>query len=131
VQLLTPELPAPGVAGMKAVAELFKTGFSALPPGTSLAMLIAALVGIGLPIVEKTVPKSVRAWIPSAASLGFAFVIPANQSFTMFVGGLLAFVLGKWLKGWTARFLVTLCAGIVAGESITSAGVVLHKIYTS
>jgi uncharacterized oligopeptide transporter (OPT) family protein len=127
-QLLTAELPAPGVAGMKAVAELFQVGFRALPSGTGFAMLIAAAVGILLPIIERLVPPAVHRWLPSAASIGMAFVLSASVSFALFIGGLVAFVLGKWCKGWTARFLLPICAGLIAGESITGVGVALFKI---
>ncbi len=127
-QLLTAELPAPGVAGMKAVAELFQVGFRALPSGTGVAMLIAAAVGILLPIIERLAPPPVRRWMPSAASIGMAFVLSASVSFALFVGALAAFALGKWCKGWTARFLLPICAGLIAGESITGVGVALLKI---
>lgn len=130
-QLLTAELPAPGVAGMKAVAELFQVGFRALPSGTGVAMLIAAAAGILLPIAERRAPPRVRGWLPSASSVGLAFVFPASVSFALFVGGLAAFVLSRWCKGWTARFLLPTCAGIVAGESITGVGVALYRIGAS
>jgi uncharacterized oligopeptide transporter (OPT) family protein len=128
-QLMTAEFPAPGVAGMKAVADLFQVGFRALPSGAGLAMLIAAAVGIVLPIVERLAPPPVRRWLPSAASIGMAFVLSASVSFALFVGGLVAFVLGKWCQGWAARFLLPICAGLIAGESITGVGVALFKMW--
>jgi uncharacterized oligopeptide transporter (OPT) family protein len=129
-QLLTREWPAPGVAGMKAVAELFQVGFQALPQGTGLAMLLAAAAGIALPIAERLAPARLRWWVPSAASVGLAFVFPASVSFALFIGGLAAAALGKWAQSWTARFLLPVCAGLVAGESITGVGVALFRMAT-
>ncbi len=130
-QLLTARLPAPGVAGMKAVAELFQAGFRALPSGTGVAMLIATAIGIVLPIIERLAAPPVRRWLPSAASIGLAFVFPASVSVELFVGGLAAFLLGKCCPSWTARFLLPVCAGMIAGESITSVGTALYTMRTS
>jgi uncharacterized oligopeptide transporter (OPT) family protein len=127
-QLLSRELPAPGVAGMKAVAELFQEGFRELPESSGFAMLIAAAAGIALPIAERLAPRAVRRFLPSAASVGLAFVFPASTSASLFIGGLAAFMLGRWCKRWTARFLLPVCAGLIAGESITGTAVALRPI---
>ena len=36
----------------------------------------------------------------------------------MFIGAALGLIAGRIAAGWTARFLITACAGLVAGESI-------------
>lgn len=130
-QLMTAEWPAPAVATLKTVAELFQVGFHLIPPGTVYAMLIAAGVGVLLPILEKTLPRKVGVFVPSAASIGLAFVIPAWQAIPIFLGGLAALCLGKWCKSWTQRFLVAICAGLVAGESLTDVGIVLWGVIAS
>ncbi len=128
-QLITEEWAAPAVATWKAVAELFKVGFHAIPSGTPLAILIASLAAIFLVVLEKKVPKKVRPFVPSAASLGLAFVIQAYTCFTMFAGALVAWALMRWCKSWTERFLVTICAGVVAGETLTGVGMSLYEIF--
>ena len=128
-QLITEEWAAPAVAAWKAVAELFQIGFHAIPSGTPLAILIASLAAIFLVVLEKKVPKKVRPFVPSAASLGLAFVIQAYTCFTMFAGALVAWGLTRWCKTWTERFLVTICAGIVAGETLTGVGMSLYEIF--
>ena len=127
-QLFTDEWPAPGVAALKAVAELFQSGFQSMPEGTGIAMVCAALIAVALAILEKTLPDKVQRFVPSAASLGLAFVIPAHISMSMFVGGLVALCLGRWCQSWTKRFLVAACAGIIAGESLTDMGIALSKL---
>jgi uncharacterized oligopeptide transporter (OPT) family protein len=118
-QLLTTEWPAPAVAAWKAVAELFQIGFAALPAGAGWAMLAALVAGTVLPVLEQVVPRRFGLLVPSAASVGLALIIPASYSVNMFLGGLLALLVTRFARTWSQRFLVTACAGIVAGESIT------------
>lgn len=128
--LLTEEWAAPAVAAWKAVAELFMVGFGAIPAGTPLAMLLAAAAGVLLPVLEKTAPKTVRVFVPSAASLGLAFVIQAYSSFAIFLGGLAALIVGRFVPTWSGRFLVAVCAGVVAGESLTGVGIAIESAAT-
>lgn len=121
-QLLTDQWPAPAVATWKAVAEVFSVGFSALPQGVLVAIVIAGALGFILPIAEKLLAKHVAAWLPSAAAVGLAFTIPARNSISIFIGGVLALVLSKIFPKWSKRFLVTICAGIVVGDSLVGAG---------
>ena len=90
--LLTPDWPAPAVAAWKAVAEIFQIGFQALPEGTPMAMLIAAIIGVVFPVIEKLSPKNVRAWIPSVSSVGLAFVVYPNYAISMFIGAAIAMI---------------------------------------
>ena len=122
-QLLTAEWPAPSVASWKAVAELFQQGVSALPPFALEAMAVAGVLGIVLAVLEKTLPVRMRVWVPSPTSLGLALVVPAYNAISMFLGGMAAWVLGRWVPDWTTRFLIILASGLIAGESLS--GVVL------
>ncbi len=128
--LLTPEWPAPAVAAWKAVAEIFQVGFEALPEGTPMAMLIAAIVGVVFPILEKVSPKRVGTWIPSVSSVGLAFVVYPNYAISMFIGAVIALILGKFYPRWTTRFLLTICAGLIVGDSLVGAGDAFWKMFT-
>lgn len=121
-QLMTAEWPAPAVATWKAVAELFTIGFEAIPAGTPMAMLIAAIVGTILPVMDKLAPPKAKPFVPSAAAMGLAFVIPPRNSISMFMGACLALLVARLFPRWSDRFVVTICAGLVAGESLTGAG---------
>jgi OPT family oligopeptide transporter len=127
-QLMTDQWPAPAVAAWKAVAELFMKGIDALPAGAVNAMIIAGLAGIVLAVLEKVLPKGIRLWVPSPASLGLAFVIPAYNSFSMFLGAFAAWALSKWIPSWTARFLIVFASGIIAGESLTGVGLAIEQV---
>ena len=95
---------------------------SGLPDGTPVAILIAAILGVLLPVLDRTAPKRLKPWVPSASALGLAFVINGYNSVSMFIGALIALLLGWLFPRWTTRFWVTICAGVIAGESLTGAG---------
>ena len=121
-QLLTEQWPAPAVATWKAVAELFMIGLDAVPSGTPTAMLIAGVLGVALPILDRVMPKHLKVLVPSAASMGLALVILPKSAISMLLGAIIAAVLVKLFPRWSDRFMVTICAGLVAGESLTGAG---------
>lgn len=121
-QLLTPEWPAPAVATWKAVAELFQRGFSALPAGAPQAMLIAAIAGVVLPILDKLAPARLKPFVPSASSLGLSFVVAAKNAISIFIGAMLALAVGKFCKNWAAKFLVIVASGFVVGDALVGAG---------
>ena len=117
-QLLTPEWPAPAVATWKAVAESLSQGLGGIPASALTAMAIAAICGVALALAERRVTGRGLLWLPSGASLGLAFVIPASTSMTLFLGALAAAFLNRVAPNWSARFLLSLAAGLVAGESL-------------
>jgi uncharacterized oligopeptide transporter (OPT) family protein len=127
-QLFTTEWAAPAVTTWKAVAEIFSKGLSALPPGVGTATAIAAVAGVTLAFADKRGPKKIRPWLPSAAAYGLGFVVPANQSMSMFIGGIAALVVGRVAKTWSEKFLVVLCSGVVAGESLVGVGESIFSI---
>ncbi|MFW5887219.1 MAG: OPT/YSL family transporter, partial [Bacteriovoracia bacterium] len=127
-QLLTDEWPAPAVAAWKAVAEIFQEGLSAMPTGTIQAFIIAGIAGILLAVMEKTVPPKFKAWVPSPASIGLAFVIPAYNAISMFIGAILALLLGHFAKTWTKKFLIVAASGLIAGESLIGVLIAMFKM---
>jgi uncharacterized oligopeptide transporter (OPT) family protein len=127
-QLLTDQWPAPAAASWKAVAELFMKGLDALPGGAVNGMILGGLGGIVLAVLEKVLPKRIQPFVPSPASLGLAFVIPAYNSFSMFLGALVAWALTRWVSNWATRFLIVFASGLIAGESLTGVGLALEQI---
>ncbi len=123
--LLTPEWPAPAVATWKAVAEVLQQGLSALPPGTPIAMAVAAPLGMAAAWLAR---GAVGRWLPSAPALGLAFVIPASNSITLCLGAVLAALLQRRVPVWAQRFLLAIAAGLVAGESLAGVGTALVRI---
>ncbi len=116
--LLTAAWPAPAVATWKAVAEVLAVGVAALPSASVPAMGVAAVVGLGLSIGERRLPRSVARWLPSAPATGLAFVIPASIAMAMCFGALLAALASRIAPGWAGRFVLAIAACRVAGESL-------------
>ncbi|QQR88578.1 MAG: OPT/YSL family transporter [Myxococcales bacterium] len=116
--LLTPQWPAPAVATWKAVAEVFMHGWQHLPPHSTTAMGVAAFVGLLLALAENRMSSAALNYIPSAASMGLAFVLPAWNSISMFLGAMLAALTFKYAKTWSTRFVLVIAAGLIAGESL-------------
>jgi uncharacterized oligopeptide transporter (OPT) family protein len=117
-QLLTPEWPAPAVATWKAVAETLSVGLSGIPESAVVAMCVTAPLGVLLALLERRLRGRALTWLPSGATLGLAFVVPASTSITLFLGALGGAALRKAAPGWSARFLMSAAAGLVAGESL-------------
>ena len=116
--LITPQWPAPAVATWKAVAEGLAHGLSSLPPSAVMAIAIAAPIGFALALAEFLLPEHKAKLVPSAPAIGLAFVIPAWNSISLFLGAVIAAVL---LKGWprlAERYTLPVAAGLVAGESL-------------
>lgn len=126
--LLTEEWAAPAVATWQAVAELFMTGFEALPEGVPVAMAAAAAAAVVLPVLERVGPPRLRPFVLSPVSIGLAFVYPAHLAISIFIGGLIALLVGRWFRNWSARFLVAVCVGLIVGESLTGMGLAIEGL---
>lgn len=120
--LITPDWPAPAVATWKAVAEVLSRGLGAIPDGASWAMAIAAALGIVMAIAERSLPARAARFFPSAPAIGLAFVLPAWNAISFFLGALFAALAVRYISGWTRERGITLAAGLVAGESLMGVG---------
>ena len=126
--LITPEWPAPAVAVWKAVAEVLAQGLQAVPPGAVPAMAIAAVLGFALALAERLLPHYVTRFLPSAPAMGLAFVIPAWNSLSLFLGAAGAAAVARAAPDWTQRRLMALAAGLVAGESLVGVALAAYSM---
>ena len=117
-QLLTTEWPAPAVAQWKAVAEVFSAGVSQLPPFALSAAAVAGLFGSALALTEQLVSPGRRRYLPSATSMGLAFVLPAYFALSVAAGGVIAAFWTQRRGGAGARLVFAIASGIIAGESL-------------
>jgi putative OPT family oligopeptide transporter len=127
--LMTEEWAAPAVATWKAVAEVFAKGLSAMPEGTQIAMAIAAPVGMLGAIAERFLPRKIVKYMPSPVSVGLAFTLQVWVAISFAVGATIALILERVVPSWTARFLIVLASGIMAGESLAGVGDALVKMF--
>lgn len=126
--LLTEQWPAPAVATWKAVAQTLGAGLSALPYSVRWAILGGCVAGLALGLLEVALPLRRARFLPSAAALGLAFVLPASVSLMMSLGALLTWLAGLRWPGLTRDYAITVAAGLIAGESMTGVGASLWQL---
>ena len=104
----------------RAVADLLTLGINHLPSTALTAIVIGALVGMVLPVVEFLWPKAKR-FLPSAMGLGLAWVVPFQNAFSFLIGAVIVSVWQKWNRKSSDTFAIPIASGLVAGESLVAA----------
>lgn len=128
--LLTAEWPAPAVATWKAVAQTLAQGLGSLSPAIRWAILLAGIAGVALGLLETLLPARHARWLPSAAALGLAFVLPASVSGMMALGAVLAALLAVKWPGFSRNYTLAAAAGLIAGESMTGVGASFWQMFS-
>jgi uncharacterized oligopeptide transporter (OPT) family protein len=121
----TKELPAPSAKVWASVAEMLAKGLKELPPGSVEAMAIGAAVGVLLTLADELLPKKYSKWCPSATALGISGVVPAFNSFSMFLGALAAWLFSKADAARNDKYTVAVSSGLIAGESLMGVAIIL------
>jgi OPT family oligopeptide transporter len=121
----TAELPAPSAKVWEGVARLLQNGVESLPDFALEAIMIGAAVGVALTLLEEFGPARWKPWLPSTTGLGLAGVIPAFNSFAMFTGALVAWVLARTAPRTAERHTVAVSSGLIAGESLMGVAIIL------
>ena len=120
----TDKLPAPAAQTWAGVALLLSNGLHALPESARWGLLWGGLAGIVITLCERLWPKS-RKFLPSATAMGIAFVIPAYNSVSMFIGAFIAWVLEKRAPAFGDTYTVPVASGLIAGESLMGIAVAM------
>jgi len=119
------ELPAPAAKVWEGVARLLAKGLDALPAGALTAIVVGAVLGVLLTLLEEFAPKRWKPWIPSTTGLGIAGVIPAFNSIAMFAGALIAWLVARASPKAAETYTVPVSSGLIAGESLMGVGIIL------
>jgi uncharacterized oligopeptide transporter (OPT) family protein len=104
----------------RATADLLTQGVNHLPHTALLAIVIGALVGMILPVVEFLWPKA-KPFLPSAMGLGLAWVVPFQNAFSFLIGAVIVSVWQKWHRKNADTYAIPIASGLVAGESLVAA----------
>jgi OPT family oligopeptide transporter len=114
----TDQWPAPSAQVWASVARLLSNGLESLHPTAQVALVVGGLVGILLVLLPKWLPAKARAWVPSPLGIGLAFTFHFWYSFSMFIGGLAAYLFQKKYPKLDSTYTVPAASGIIAGESL-------------
>jgi uncharacterized oligopeptide transporter (OPT) family protein len=71
-----------------------------------------------LALIEDFAPKHLKRYTLSSSAVGIAFVIPAWNSISMFVGAFLAWIFFRANQPRAERYSLAIAAGLIAGESL-------------
>lgn len=121
-----PTFPAPGAQQWKAVAEVFKYGLGNLHPMAQSGIKWGIVAGVVLAVIEIFAPKKYKKWVPSPTGIGLGMVLPFFIPLSMFLGALAHTIALGVNKAWAERYMMTIAAGGIAGESII--GVVVQGL---
>ncbi|MCB2199348.1 OPT/YSL family transporter [bacterium] len=124
----TDQWPAPAAQVWAAVARLLSNGLESLHPTAQLALLIGGLVGILLVLLPRWVPAKHHKWIPSPLGIGLAFTFHFWYAFSMFLGGLIAYVVQKKYPKTDSIYTVPVASGLIAGESLMGIFLILFPL---
>lgn len=126
IELIGTKYPAPSVQTWKGMAELLTKGLDNLPPYTPHAMAIAAILATIFTLLTELGPASWKKWIPSPTGLGLAFILPASNSYTFFLGAVLTEIISKKWPKQHDLYTIAASSGFIAGESIMGVAVALY-----
>jgi uncharacterized oligopeptide transporter (OPT) family protein len=104
----------------KAVADLLTQGVHMLPQSALSAIVIGALVGVSLPLIEKLQPGA-HSYLPSAMGLGLAWVVPFQNCLSFFIGAMIVTIWQELRKKNSETYAIPIASGFVAGESLVAA----------
>jgi OPT family oligopeptide transporter len=119
------KFPAPAAQVWKAVAEILARGFHALPQYAGWAMLVGALLGVLLTVLEKTLRPAIRKWIPSPVGFGMAFTFQGYTAMAFFLGGLIAWIYERRSPKAADVYTIPVASGFIAGETLIGVAVAL------
>ena len=112
--------PLPATQTWVAVARVLSNGIESLAISSRWAILGGALLGILLPVLEKSFPKA-RRFLPSAMGLGLGWIVFFSNALAFTIGAFIAWSWAKWKPVNQERYNIPIASGLVAGESLIKA----------
>lgn len=110
--------PAPGVQVWASVSRLLSQGAAQLHPAAQQAIVVGLAVGALLAVMERFLPRGLRAFVPSPSAVGVSFMIPFSNSLAFFLGALAAEVVRRRRPAEVDATVTPVASGFIAGESL-------------
>jgi len=88
-------------------------------------MVLGLVLGVGLAILDRIAPRTLKAWLPSASGLGIAMVLPGSNSISIFLGTAVAELLRRRYPKIADDYTVPIGSGFIAGESLMGVAVIM------
>lgn len=89
-----------------------------MAPSAKWSILIGAIVGVGMPCIERLLPAKARKFFPSTMGLGLSWVLPFANALSFAVGAVIAWVWGMFHTSSRDKFNIPIASGFIAGESL-------------
>jgi uncharacterized oligopeptide transporter (OPT) family protein len=99
-------------------AEILSKGFSALPPWAMTAMVVGALLGVVLAVLEASLKD--KTLVPSPTGLAIGMLVPAAVIVTMSIGAVIGLVWERVSPRTSERYMIPLASGLIAGEAMVA-----------
>jgi uncharacterized oligopeptide transporter (OPT) family protein len=114
----TEHFPAPGVQVWASVSRLLSQGASQLHPAAQQAIAVGLVTGAVLALLERFLPRRLRALVPSPTAVGVSFMIPFANSLAFFLGALAAEIVRRRRPPQLDATVTPVASGFIAGESL-------------
>ncbi len=119
--LMTDEFSAPAVKPVKVLAEVLAKGDAVIPAAAWPAIEFAAVGTLLLLAIESLFSGRWRNFVPSAVSLGFAFLLSPATSISIAIGAIAATILSTVLPRIRSGVIIT-CTGVIIGSVLFDIG---------
>jgi uncharacterized oligopeptide transporter (OPT) family protein len=116
-EVLGTKFAAPAALIWKSTAEVLAFGLQAIPPSALYLAGFTITFGVAVTLLEHFMPKT-RKFLPSPTGLGLGLVLTFSQSFSIFIGALVAWFIYKFASKKTQEYVIPVSSGIIAGESL-------------
>jgi OPT family oligopeptide transporter len=116
---------APATHIWEAVARVLTKGLGFLPMSAKYAILIGALVGVVLPLIERFTPSKYRKFLPSSMGLGLSWVVFFSNAVGFLIGAIIIWIWEMIHRKSSDKYAVPIASGLIAGESLLKAFVAM------
>ncbi len=117
--------PAPSVQVWASVSRLLSQGAAQLHPAAQQAIVVGLAAGAVLTILEKFLPRRLRAFVPSPTAVGVSFMIPFANSLAFFLGALVAEIVRRRRPAEVDGTVTPVASGFIAGESLMGVAIAM------